>query len=88
VNPTFDNVINPGPDLDDPNVLAKECADYAEGMQQQALAAQQGTALGGHPYPAQFYSKVAEVLAAAAKHIAQSAPPKPAPAPAPHPAKK
>lgn len=60
-------------DLTDPAVVARECADLAEGMQQQAAAAASGSALGGHPNPGFYLSRVAFTLAAASKLLAASA---------------
>lgn len=59
-------------DLTDPAVVARECADLAEGMQQQAAAAASGSALGGHPNPGFYLSRVAFTLAAASKLLASA----------------
>ncbi len=69
-----------GPDLTNPTELARALNDYAGGLEQQATAADQGSALGGHPYPAFFYRMSADAMKAAAKMITEKVPvPPPAP---------
>lgn len=83
-NPSF----TPELDLSDPKVLAAQCKQQAEGMRHQAISAQSGTALGGHPYPSFFYNLVADTLIACAKKLEgmngkPETPVEPAPAPTP-----
>ncbi len=63
------DAFTPAPDLSDPGTLAQLLLDQAGGLEQQATAATQGSALGGHPFPAFFYGRTAEVARAAAKMI-------------------
>ena len=59
----------PSPDLRDPSLLLEKCESLAGGMDQQAAAAQNTSALGGHPHPVFFYQEVARTLRAAAAFI-------------------
>ncbi len=63
-----------GPDLTDPKVAAQHLLDIAGGLDQQATASQMGSALGGHPYPAFFFGRGAEVCRAAAKLLEGNCP--------------
>lgn len=85
MNPN-DILPTPGQDLNDPAQLEALLRDQASGLEQQAIAAQQGSALGGHPFPAYFYGRTAEVCRAGAAMIRQRllTPGHPA-APGPHP---
>lgn len=57
-------------DLSDPAVLRAACEELAEGMRQQANAANHRNAFQGHPQPAFFFGRAATVLAAAARYVA------------------
>jgi len=63
-----DAASGPAPDFTDPVRVAQLLEDAAGGLDQQATAAQQGSALGGHPFPAFFYGNTAH-LARAAAHL-------------------
>lgn len=41
-----------------------ECDRHIEGLAQQAINAERGTALGGHPNPSWFYGRTAQLLKA------------------------
>lgn len=68
------------PNLADPAVLAAACETTAGGLDQQSIASQSGTALGGHPNPAFLYAHAAMLLRTAAGQLRRAAPP-PAPEP-------
>jgi len=68
------------PDLTDPKKLVEMLTMVADTLRQQAQAAQPGTAMSGHPYPAQFYATAEWVNRAAIKFVEQYVP-KPAPEP-------
>lgn len=60
---------NMGNDITTPEGVAAEAEALVEGMRQQAAASRSGTALGGHPNPQWFYTRVADVLQASASLI-------------------
>lgn len=55
----------PPPDLNDPKQLVSELDMAIGGLEQQSNATKTVTALAGHPFPAQFYDRVAQICAAA-----------------------
>jgi hypothetical protein len=55
--------------MTDPAVLAALGEELAAGLDQQAVAAQTGTAMGGVPYPHHFYRKCATAFRAMAAHM-------------------
>lgn len=84
------------PDLTDPAQLAAELDSVAGSLDVQAMAADGNTALGGHPYPMQFFQNAARAARAAAEFVrARSQPPAepatpgvPVPTPEPKPVPK
>lgn len=64
-----DDAFQHGPDMTNPDALAQLLLDQAGGLEQQAVASKQGSALGGHPNPAFFYGHSAGVCRAAAAMI-------------------
>lgn len=71
-------------DTTDLAAFAAECDQFAAGLQQQAIAAQSGTAMGGHPNPSFFNGRAASLLKAAADLLRPA--PKPSDGPAGDPA--
>lgn len=68
-NNPADAACRPPDNMSDPVIVAQLLEDDAGGLDQQATASQQGSALGGHPFPAFFYGKAASDCRAAAKLI-------------------
>lgn len=68
-------------DYTDPGVLAQQCDSACEGLKQQAMASQHGTALSGHPYPAHFFGHCAALFGIMAERLRVEADKKPKPAP-------
>lgn len=78
--------LNRQPDLTDPATCRAECEQLARAMQQQQMASMAGTAMSGHPFPAQLYARCEQVFTAAAGHIARVVPAAAGEAPPPAPA--
>lgn len=70
-------------DFTDPATLANECSVLAQGMDQQAQASRGGTALGGAPYPEQFYMRCANIFRACEAAFKQQTAVKPPEIPTP-----
>lgn len=68
-----DTEITPA-DTADLSAFVNECEQMAAGLQQQAIASQTGTAMGGHPNPAYFNGRAAALMKAAADLIRKSLP--------------
>lgn len=69
-----DDSINPAPDLTNPQVLQAKLLEAAGGLDQQATASRIGSAMGGHPFPEQFFRTTAHLIRAAAQQIADDNP--------------
>lgn len=59
-------------DLTDPATLQSQCEEFANGLQQQAIAATHRNAFQGHPQPGFFFGRAAEILRAAAAYVAKN----------------
>lgn len=61
--------LNSGPDLTDTATLIAQLVDCASGLEQQAAASRGGSAMGGAPYPEQFYRRCAALMLLSAERI-------------------
>lgn len=68
------NDLNPKLDLTDPAVLRQQCEEMADGMAQQAMAANGRNAFQGHPNPVFFFGRASDLFRAVSKMLAAEEP--------------